>query len=110
MPTRDLVYRAIDSERIYQDARWGRVDKIVPGAPPITGSSTLGEGVGNRSLDEFVLYMSGYMADLVKIASHTNDPREKLAFVRKVTALGVACMEQHGAPFREPPVVDGRCG
>lgn len=102
---RDRAYAAIDSERDYQDERWGRVGNIEPRkeglrAPQVTGSSTMGEGVGNRSIDEFALYIHGYSNDLVKIASHTNDPREKLDFIRKVAALCVAAMEQHGAPMR----------
>lgn len=105
MTSRAHVFRAIDSERDYQDSRWGRVDKIVPGAPPITGSSTQGEGVGNRSIDEFALYIFGYANDLMQLASHTNAPKPKLDFVRKVTALGIACMEQHGAPFRTVPAL-----
>jgi hypothetical protein len=99
---RERAYSAIDSERTYQDKRWGRVREKIGDDKMLTGSSTLGQGVGNRSLDEFVLYMEGYLRDLVHLASHTNDPAPKLEFVRKVTALGVACMEQHGAPMRKP--------
>lgn len=106
MPNRDRVYQAIDTERDYQDSKWGRTeDKIVVGqpTPQITGSSTLGLGVGNRSIDEFALYVRGYAEDLAQLASHTNDPRPKLEFFRKVGALCVAAMEQHGAPPRFVP-------
>jgi hypothetical protein len=101
MPTREEVFAAIVSEREYQDQRWGRTLDSLTAFPGQTGSSTLGQGVGNRSIDEFVLYIEGYARDLAQIASHTNDPREKLNFIRKVTALGVAAMEQHGAPLRD---------
>lgn len=99
-PEREAAYESIDSERTYQDSKWGRVGKIEKGATQQTGSSTLGEGVGNRSLDEFALYIFGYADDLMRLASHTNDPAPKREFVRKVAGLCVACMEQHGAPHR----------
>lgn len=86
---RSEVYAAIDSERAYQDARWGTTES--------SGKSGVG---GARTLDEFVLYIDGYTRDLVQVASHELDPAAKLAFVRKVAGLCVACMEQHGAPLR----------
>lgn len=93
--SRAEVYAAIDSERDYQDARWGRQQY-----PTVSGSSNELRKDGNRTLDEFILYMAGYMNDTVQIGSHTTDPVVKLDFIRKVTALGVAAMEQHGAPHR----------
>ena len=99
MPTRVEVFVAINTERKYQDHRWGRVANIPPGSG-ITGSSTLGDRIGNRSIDEFALYVEGYARDLAQLASHTNDPEPKLDFFRKVGALCVAAMEQHGAPHR----------
>ena len=85
---REAAYNAIDSERDYQDRVWG-------------GSASSGTpGAGERSIDEFALYIQGYANDLANLASHTMDPIEKLNFVRKVGGLAVACMEQHGAPKR----------
>lgn len=84
--TREEVYKLIDGERDYQDDRWW--DEVRH---------------GRRSVDEFVLYVQGYAADAVAIASHTNDRDGALAAVRKIAALCVACMEQHGAPARETP-------
>lgn len=86
MTSRADVYAAIDSERDYQEMRVKR-----------------DQGAGFHSTEEFLLYMDYYMTETKKIASTTWGPKAKdaiLEFVRKVTALGVACMEQHGAPQR----------
>ena len=85
---RECVYKAIDTEREYQEECWG---------------STLSSdqpGNGDRTLDEFVLYIAGYTDDLVRNASHFGSPQAKLDIVRKVAGLCVAAMEQHGAPHR----------
>ena len=92
---RDEVYAAFDSEREYQDIRWG--DTLSGGRP----------GNGERTVDEFALYISGYTNDLVEHASHFGPSIDKLDIIRKIGALCVACMEQHGAPKRAPaPVSD----
>lgn len=86
--TRQEVFDALSSERAYQDSRWG--DTLSGGRP----------GDGERTLDEFILYISGYAQQLVAIGAKSADPAEKLEFVRKVGGLAVAAMEQHGAPRR----------
>jgi hypothetical protein len=83
------VYAAIDSERDYQEDRWGKT----------ASSGRLGNG--DRTIDEFVLYMVGYANRLANFASISDDAAAKLECVRKLTTLGVACMEQHGAPPRQ---------
>lgn len=85
---RQEVYQAIDSERDYQDKKWGSFSSM--GRP----------GHGERTVDEFVLYIHGYTSKLVDIAVISNKPEEVLDFVRKVAGLCVHCMEQHGAPKR----------
>lgn len=85
---RQYVYSLIDGERNYQDFKWGS-----------SGSSGT-QGNGDRTIDEFILYIYGYAQDAVKEASHFGDASKKLDVVRKVAALCVACMEQHGAPAR----------
>lgn len=84
---REAAYAAIDTERDYQESKWG-------------GSASSGEPGAGRSIDEFALYIQGYANDLANVAAHTLDATEKLNFVRKVGGLAVACMEQHGAPHR----------
>jgi hypothetical protein len=92
---REQVYKAIDAERDYQDERWGPF--LSASREPLPEHGMPG---GWRSIDEFVLYMQGYMNDLVYAASHSADKTEALHIIRKVTALGVRCMEQHGALAR----------
>lgn len=86
---RDGVYIAIDTERDYQDEKWGAT---------LSGGRS---GNGDRTVDEFALYIAGYTDDLVKIASHFGNEADKLHIIRKIAGLCVACMEQHGAPIRE---------
>jgi len=89
---REDVYKAIDSERDYQDSYYGNKLSGERPAPE-------GEG-GNRTLDEFVLYIQGYANDLTAHASTSSDWEGKLHRIRKVAGLCVAAMEQHGAPHR----------
>ena len=93
MVTRNEVYSAIDSERVYQDSRWGST---------LSGdrSPTADQG-GSRSVDEFALYIVGYAHKLLDNASTFAKTEDKLHLIRKVAGLCVACMEQHGAPRRE---------
>jgi hypothetical protein len=89
MTLRQEVYAALDSERDYQDSKWG--DALSSGRKP---------GNGERSIDEFVTYIVGYAHKLLDEASTFADAAAKLNAVRKVAGLCVACMEQHGAPKR----------
>ncbi len=79
------VYKALNSERTYQDERWG--DRT-------------------HTVTEYILYMEHYLEEARKRAStkDQNVPinhKDTLDFIRKVTALGVVCMEENGAPHRE---------
>lgn len=80
---RQDVYSLIDGERNYQDAKWGHT---LSGGRP---------GHGERTVDEFSLYISGYTGDLVDFASHFGNEAGKLEIIRKIAGLCVACMEQH---------------
>jgi hypothetical protein len=92
--SRTFVFSSIDSERDYQDARWGA---SLSGGRPATQDAP----GGSRSVDEYILYISGYSDKLKDLGATTDDTLAKLNFVRKVAGLCVACMEQHGAPRRE---------
>lgn len=84
---RQEAYDAIDSERAYQEMRKSRDN-----------------GAKQHSVDEFVLYMDVYLDEAKRLAATTWGPdvqNKVLDFIRKVTALGVACMEENGAPRRE---------
>ena len=86
---REQVYKILDGERDYQDLKWG---STFSGNRP---------GNGDRSIDEFVLYMEGYMRDAVQHASHYADTERVLETLRKVAALAIRCFEQHGCPERK---------
>lgn len=91
MVNRDEVYSAIDSERDYQDMRIKRDGTTAPGPEHY------------HSPEEFVMYMDYYLGLAKQSASTIWGPACKPAMmeiVRKVTALGVAAMEQNGAPRR----------
>lgn len=77
---REAAYHAIDGERDYQDKKWGDV-------PHETAA--------------FVAYIQEYTNQLVKASATIAGAEATLHAMRKVAALCVACMEQHGAPLRE---------
>lgn len=86
MASRSEVFAALNSERAYQDMRKKR-----------------DQGQTFHSAEEFILYMEHYLHLAREVASTTWGPEAKpktMEVVRKVTALGVAAMEQHGAPQR----------
>ena len=90
MIDRITVYNLIDGEREYQDARWK--ESISP------------FGVRQHSATEWLVYMQDYLTEAMHTASRETDshcnPRI-MASIRKITAMGVAAMEQLGAPRRE---------
>ncbi len=86
--SREEVYEAIDSEREYQQQRWN-VD---------TTTSR-----GEHEIEAWVLFMEDYLLEARKQLSRNGRPLAHclaLESIRKVTAMGVACMEQNGAPKR----------
>lgn len=85
--TRTEVYAVIDAERDYQDAGRGNA-KRHDGMPPMTPG-------------EYILCMEKLLADARTIWYAPDGGVKCLDAVRKVSALGVACMELHGAPKRE---------
>ena len=90
MITREEVYAAIDGERAYQEMRLARDGSTDP--------------QGQHSPEEFLLYMENYLNEAKHVAARVWGPECRpriLDIVRKVTALGVSCMEQNGAPRRE---------
>jgi hypothetical protein len=84
--TRAEVYDVIDGERAYQDAQQGNA-KRHEGQPPMTPG-------------EHLLCME----ELLKVARETwykpDGGQTCLHHVRKAVAVGVQCMERHGAPPR----------
>lgn len=88
--TRQEVYEAIDTERDYQDQRWNI-------------ATTASAGI--HSVSEFILFMDDYLREAKTQLSRNGEPQASamaLETLRKVIGMGVACMEQHGAPPRSP--------
>lgn len=84
--SRSRVYKAIDGERDYQ-SKWDDV-----------------ESQNKHSVEEYIMYMEDYLAEAKHLLCRNASEevrQEALHGMRKVTALGVACLEQHGAPRRE---------
>lgn len=87
--TREQVYRALDSERSYQADRWNE-------------HTTMSKGF--HSFSEWIAYMEDYLAEAKHILARmaVQDAQSQVTnIMRKVTAMGVAAMEEHGAPRRE---------
>jgi hypothetical protein len=89
MTPRQDVYATIDSERAYQAYRWNE-------------NTTTSKGF--HSFSEWIAYMEDYLAEAKHILARSakQDAYGQVAhIIRKVTAMGVAAMEEHGAPRRE---------
>lgn len=87
--TRKQVYAALDGERDYQDERWNE--------------NTTASG-GRHSVGEFIVFLDNYLHEAKAQYSRMAEPEASeaaLHTIRKITAIGVACMEQHGALPRE---------
>jgi hypothetical protein len=83
---------AVLNELDYQDYLWG--DRRPP--------SESGSGAFDRSLDEYTLYINRYAQRLAADnCASTDDFERKLHTVRKIAALAVACLHQHGPISRE---------
>lgn len=88
MTDRKDVYAALDGERAYQETRWNE-------------QTTASKGL--HSVTEFLVFMQDYIAEALHVVSRNTEPEASdaaLHIVRKVAAMGVACMEQHGAVKR----------
>lgn len=85
----EAAQAAIESERTYQELQ--------------LGNSKRHEGQPAMTLGEFILCMEECLNRAREIWYLPNGGIACLDHVRKVTALGVACMELHGAPLRDLP-------
>lgn len=79
---RQDVYKLIDGEREYQDTRW-------------TSETTTSGGL--HSIEEWIVFMEDYLTEakhiLARLPKQEADPKA-MEIIRKVTAMGVAAMEQ----------------
>jgi hypothetical protein len=84
--SRQEVYEALDGERDYQNSLWN--DQASP---------------HKKSVEAWLVYMQSYLDEAVHQISREDDRTAKpkaLATIRKITAMGIACMELNGAPKR----------
>lgn len=88
---REQVYKLIDGEREYQDGRWDAA-RVKAGKPRRKDYGVV---------EAWILWMEEWLGYARKAAANNIDKAEALANIRKVTALGVACMEVHETPPRE---------
>lgn len=82
--TRKEVYEALDGERSYQDRIWPLPDHL-------------------HSVTEFLVYIEDYVNEAKHVVTREPDVtanRMALHALRKIGAMCVAAMEQHGAPQR----------
>lgn len=86
--TRAEVFKAIDGERAYQDAKF----------PPVNGVSATPEGfllvVEELSAQARTAITAGQLPPL-------GDGSVAMDFLRKIGATAVRAMEQHGVPARK---------
>lgn len=92
MSSRAQVYAAIDTERTYQDAL------------AKASAERFGTSFGHHEIPSYLLFMQQYL-DLATARASMDWSGdcyiETLKIIRKIVALGVACMEEHGAIDRE---------
>jgi hypothetical protein len=87
---REDVYKAIDTERDYQDKVWSQSNK--------SSNATCASA--------YILWMERYLHQARELASTTDETPGTpscdtiMDVMRKVVALGVACAELHGMPER----------
>lgn len=94
---RAMAYSAIDREREYQRRCVGKRE---PDGAVVELPKTVGE---------YLVYMQHYLTQAITASTTQMGDDAALDSVRKLTALGVACMEMHGAPERsDAPVLNKR--
>ena len=81
---RSEVYSVIDGERDYQDRTWGTIEQ----RPKQVGS--------------WLTLMRHCLTKAETEWATTRGDEYALDEIRKVVAVGIACMEQHGAMRRKP--------
>lgn len=83
------VYKLIDGERDYQNERWT--------------ADNIPSGTHVHTPEEWIVYMEDYLAEAKHILSRNEAPEcypRAMGIIRKVTAMGVAAMEQNETPSR----------
>jgi hypothetical protein len=76
--TRQEVFEVINDERDYQEKIWKRPKH-------------------NHSAIEYLVYIDHYVKQAMELVSTKDDESDALPNLRKIAALAVAAMEEHGA-------------
>ena len=91
---REDVYKLVDGEREYQNY-WDEKRKT---ETDVKGGAQLLDK--DKPVEAWILWMESYLLDARSAATKSLNKSDALAFIRKVTALGVACMEYNDTPAR----------
>jgi ribonucleotide reductase beta subunit family protein with ferritin-like domain len=79
---REIVYKAINQEREYQETRWPRPQH-------------------NHTNTEYLVYIQYYVNQALTAVSCEDGDGATFPALRKIAALAVAAMEENGVVFRE---------
>jgi hypothetical protein len=82
--TRELVYKAVDGERTYQERRWQRP-------------------AHNHTNTEYLVYIQHYVHQALEAVSVDDGEWATFPALRKIAALAVAAMEENGVIERDNP-------
>jgi len=77
-----LALDAVNRERQYQEFRWGAGGEGLP-------------------VPSYLCFIQDYLTQAINQVTRGAHPGDALHTVRKIAALAVACLEDHGAPERE---------
>jgi len=91
------VYELIDGERKYQEERHAELLKDTPHSD------------ANHSVGDWLIFIKEHVARGMSLVYHL-DSESALAQVRKIAALGVACMEHNDTRTRKSEVGPGEIG
>ena len=90
MASQGEVFLAIEEEREYQMRRWG--------SPPGVERS--------KDVPTFLTFMQHYQTEAVRHATKDGNTVNARDAIRKIVALGVACLEQNGVVPRDPQDIE----
>lgn len=98
--TFEEVVNCVRQERLYQQYRWGYTEP--------SGDFRENE----HTICDWIVYLQHYLNIAIQEASTKDGDKTALDNIRKITAMGFACMEQNGIMPRdlETPVINGRDG
>jgi hypothetical protein len=97
------VFKKLNRERMYQQSKWSPAASGNEGGICVVTLKEGEEGVLERyhEIGAWISYMMSYLREAQDLDAHGDNHKEALAKIRCVTAMGVACLEQHGCPDRE---------